>query len=885
VINWPTWTTRPLQPLSRYIAALGLAVAAWLIRLPMESALGPQYAFLTFFPATALAAFLLGFWPGILCTIACAILADLLVIPPYYVFLLDDPEPLVALIFFVLSGAALSVIGSLARGAKNVQQALTLSEQRLSILTDATPALISYVDTDLRYRFVNAQYEKWFGVKRQAILGRTITDVLGPTTFARIQPFVIAALSGQESHFHVEIPYREGGTRWVDAHYVPEIGPSGTVTGFYVLVLDISSHKRAEATIRDREEEFRTLFELSAVGKAQTDPASGRFLRVNQRFCEIAGRTEQELLSMSFHDITHSDDRDAEAALIDPVLRGEQDRWEIEKRYLRADGQAVWVQVFGRLIRDSAGNPSRTIAAIIDISARKDAEHRLRLSEDQLAAAHATLAERQDRLQVALAASRTGTFRWNPSRGRFLEFDQNLRKLFDLRSGEPAASLENILLRLHPDDRDLFTAALHRSSQGEDFEIEFRITAQDEVRWLYGRGQTERDARGTPIGLVGACTDITHRKRVENEVRESEERFRTLANAMPQLVWTARPDGTVDCYNNRTSQFEGFRYDKDTSQWTWAPCLHSDDLQLTIDAWSAAVTSGHEYHCEHRVRMAPAEGGDYRWFLSRAVPVRDASGSVVKWFGTATDIQAIKQAEEALRRANEDLLQFASIASHDLKEPLRGMSLLASFLERDEGSTLTSQGRERLARIRSLAERLTGMVNSLLEHARTGLQPKIEPCNLTQAVQRVIDTSREDFAARGCEVVVHGTLPTVSADSVLMERVFSNLIANGLKFNESPVKRVDISAEGNTILVRDNGIGIDPRHHHTVFRIFRRIHNTEKFPGQGLGLAVAKKIVDAHGGTLEVQSSLGAGSTFRITLPAFRPPGASPADTRVLAAV
>jgi PAS domain S-box-containing protein len=985
---------RPLRQALPYLAAIALAVGAWLVRLPMESALGAQYVFITFFPAAALAAFLLGFWPGILCALICAVLADLLVIPPYGVFLHEDPEPLAALTFFVVSCTFLSAIGSLARRARGTRQALHLSEQRLSLLTDATPALISHIDRDLRYRFINAQYEKWFALKRDDILGRTMTEVLGAEALACLQPYVDRVLAGQDVHFEAEIPYRGGGTRWIDAHYVPEFDASRKVSGFCVLVLDISNRKHAENMIRIREEEFRTLFELSAVGKAQADPITGRLLRVNQCLCEISGRTEQDLLAMSYRDLTHPHDREREAVIVDPVLRGEADRWEIEKRYCRPDGQIVWVHVFGRMVRDAQGQPARTLAAIVDITARKRAEDELRRSEEQLAAAHEAVSERQQRLQIALAASETGTFRWDPASGRFLEFDENLRILFAVSPGKPVRAVEDILPRLHPDDRDRFIAAINRSRAGDDLELEFRVMLPGGgVRWLYDRGKMERDADGKASYLVGACTDITHRKQVEETVRESEERFRTLADAlplivwvhgpdgqqefvnqtfctffgvtredmrggrwqalmhpddaeaytaefiacvrdhrpfhaevrvrhadgqwhwleswatprssgsgeflgyigssadvterknadqalrqseerfrtladaMPQLVWTAHPDGAVDYYNRRTCHFDGFQFHKDIGQWNWEPCVHPDDIETTRNAWAHAVATGDEYRCEHRIRMAPSEGGDYRWFLSRAVPVRDHSGTIIKWFGTATEIQAIKKAEEALRRANDDLLQFASIASHDLKEPLRGMSLLASFLERDEGSKLTAEGRERLARIRALGERLTGMVNSLLEHAQTGLKPTFEVCDLGELVQRVIDTSREDLAVRGCDVVVHGTLPTVYADRVLIERVFSNLIANGLKFNESPVKRVEIFADGNAVAVRDNGIGIDPRHHRTVFKIFRRIYNTDQYPGQGLGLAVTKKIIDAHGGTIKLESALGTGSTFRITLP------------------
>jgi light-regulated signal transduction histidine kinase (bacteriophytochrome) len=231
---------------------------------------------------------------------------------------------------------------------------------------------------------------------------------------------------------------------------------------------------------------------------------------------------------------------------------------------------------------------------------------------------------------------------------------------------------------------------------------------------------------------------------------------------------------------------------------------------------------------------------------------------------------ALQEQARVLERTNADLLQFASAASHDLKEPLRGISWLTGFVIEDEPD-LRDESRQRLVRIGVLCERLTRMVGGLIEHARTGVQPNLERCNLGEVIRGVIDNSKENLSAQGAVVNASPDLPTIRADGALMERLFANLIANGIKFNESEVKRIDIfwDAARSAIAVRDNGIGIDERQQDKLFTLFKRLHGPDRYPGSGLGLAMARRIVEAHRGRIELESAgiPGQGTTFYIHMP------------------
>jgi PAS domain S-box-containing protein len=372
---------------------------------------------------------------------------------------------------------------------------------------------------------------------------------------------------------------------------------------------------------------------------------------------------------------------------------------------------------------------------------------------------------------------------------------------------------------------------------------------------------------GAPDGRRVAVIfgDVTKRRQAEEAVRASEERYRAVVEGQAEMVCRFRRDGTILFANGayaRSVRGAGAMPEHllGTNLWAFVGAQDRPQVEAMLDSLRP-----HSPDVRIENRFETAEGVRWTLWHNRGL-VFDKDGRATELQSAGIDITDRKLAEEALRRANADLLQFASAASHDLKEPLRGISRLASFITMDDAG-IGQESRARLDRIRALCERLTAMVSGLIEHARTGLVPQLEACDLGEVVRRVVDTSAEELAARQCEVIVRGRLPVALADRVLMERVFANLVANAVKFNESRVKRVEFLAEDGAVAVRDNGIGIEPRHQESIFRIFRRIHGTDRYAGEGLGLALAKKIVEAHGGTIEVESEVGAGTTFRVRLP------------------
>jgi PAS domain S-box-containing protein len=374
---------------------------------------------------------------------------------------------------------------------------------------------------------------------------------------------------------------------------------------------------------------------------------------------------------------------------------------------------------------------------------------------------------------------------------------------------------------------------------------------------------------------------VTLQIEVEAALRESEGRFRQLADSMPQLVWTARPDGTVDYYNQRSRLYSGFRMSEDGS-WEWQPVLHPEDIQATSAAWQAALEKETTYQCEHRALMAD---GSYRWHLSRGIPAHDEQGQLVKWYGTATDIHDLKQAQaelaeytEKLKRSNEELESFAFVASHDLQEPLRKIKLFSEGLRRRMDVDLPEEAEDYISRMQSAADRMQAMVNGLLDLSRVSTRGRtFTAVNLSRVAEEVLSDLEVRLRSTQGQVLVE-PLPVALGDAMQLQQLLQNLIGNALKFHRvgvPPVVRVSgakvkVGVRWMVKLeVEDNGIGFESAHEDEIFQPFVRLQGRSAFEGNGIGLAICRKIVERHGGSIAASSQVGKGSKFTVMLPAF----------------
>jgi PAS domain S-box-containing protein len=451
---------------------------------------------------------------------------------------------------------------------------------------------------------------------------------------------------------------------------------------------------------------------------------------------------------------------------------------------------------------------------------------------------------------------------------------------------------------VHPDDRAMDLELWDRAVKArEPCEYEHRLRRHDgEYRYFSVRAVPVFADDGAIREWAGIHSDITQRKLTEQSLRDGVRQLRELADAMPQIVWGARPDGYFDYYNRRWYEFTG-RLEGPGGDASWADVVHPDDLKESMERWHSAIQTGDSYEIEYRLKR---NDGDYRWYLTRALPVRNEAGTITRWFGTCTDIDGRRRTEEQLRssaasllQSNRELSDFATVASHDLQEPLRKIQAFAGCLIEEQATTLNDEGRNYLDRIQNAATRMTTLVSDLLEFSRISSKGKpFVPVNLNEVVAGVLSDLETRIAKTHGKVEIV-TLPTVASDSTQMRQLFQNLIGNALKFHRKdvpPVVRVSAEiidslganpdANGRTqtaatcrISFADNGIGFDEKYLDRVFTIFQRLHGRGDYEGTGIGLAVCRRIVERHNGTITARSQPGHGSTFVVTMPLFQKNG------------
>ena len=376
--------------------------------------------------------------------------------------------------------------------------------------------------------------------------------------------------------------------------------------------------KAFEQALRESEELYRATFEQAAVGICHV-ALDGRFLRVNQKLCDFLGYSREELLKTTFMTITHPEDvaRDVDCATA--LRRGDLDSYQIEKRYLRKNGATVWGQLTVGALRDRAGGPASFISVVVDIDDRKRADHALQESENRFR----TMADTAPVLVWMASPEAQRTFfnkSWLEFTGRTME--QELGRGW--------------LQGVHPDDVERLLDVYYSAVQaGKRFSAEYRLRRADgEYRWVLSSGVPRYASHGKLEGFIGSAVDITSHKELEEALRASESQFRVLADSIPQLAWMADKHGSIFWYNQRWYDYTGSTLEQ-VQGWGWQSVHHPDHKDRVVELISRHWRSGEPWEDTFPLRD---KEGQYRLFLSRAMPVKDSDQKVLKWFGTNTDI-------------------------------------------------------------------------------------------------------------------------------------------------------------------------------------------------------------------------------------------------------
>jgi two-component system sensor kinase FixL len=511
------------------------------------------------------------------------------------------------------------------------------------------------------------------------------------------------------------------------------------------------------------------------------------------------------------------------------------------------------------------------IVAAMGYEMSREALRAAQLSDD--------LRESEERMTLATEAAGFGVWTWDIARDVIWVTDKT-RALFGFTKSE-RIDLNQFLLKLHPDDREPVTHAVAKSMNGDgEYESEHRVVLPDRpVRWIASRGRVEFNGAGKPVFLRGVSLDITARKQAEEALRESESRFRTMANTAPVLIWMSGTDQLCNFFNKGWLDFTGRTLEQELGN-GWAEGVHREDLDRCLDVYTNSFNSRQEFTLEYRLRR---RDGEYGWVLDTGVPRFAPDGTFLGYIGSCIDITGRKQTELEIAQQRNELAHLSRVTmlgelsgslAHELNQPLTAILSNAQaalrFLAHDNADL--NEVRDILADIVDEDKRAGEVIRRLRLLLKKG-EAEHQPFDLNEVVREVLKLVRSDLVNQG--VAVHTelapALPAVNADRVQLQQVLLNLVMNacdamagGPAGDHKLIIRTGLAGgEGIRVSVADRGVGLASDKLEKVFEPFF----TTKVHGMGLGLSVCRTIITAHGGKLWAANNPERGATFYFTLP------------------
>ena len=566
---------------------------------------------------------------------------------------------------------------------EKAQQALEESEKTLEQIFSESPSFMTFLSVP-DYRYIKSNEEHYRLIGQRDILGKSVQEVMPELEAQGFIKLLDDVVSSGRPYVGTEVPITfargaDGKPKpgYLDFVYQPLRRANGQVYGIAVQGYDVTEKVLSRKAVENERQNFRSLFKQT--------PEMVCILKGPRHVFEFVN--EAHIRALGF-DATGMAVREAQPESVE--VHGLLD--EVYRTGRTAELHEIPVTVTDRLRyfnltyaarRDEAGNINGLMILGVEVTDQVLAREGLRSSEEQLSralelqkTAQLALSESKERLQFAIETAELGAWDYDLPSG-IVHWDDRTKQAWGASPDTGDTTLEAVLAGIHPDDRErvgeLVRKSLDPNGSGR-YSAEFRtISVSDgKIRWLSAKGMTFFDAeRLRPLRLMGTVADVTERRQIEEALRKSEEGFRTMAEAIPQIVWTARPDGSVLYYNQRWVEFTGLSMEESTRR-GMATVVHPDDLETVIERWRGATRTGEVFSAEYRLKR---HDGTYRWFLGRSVPLRTGSGELAQWFGTATDIDENKRAQIAQRLLDQASLLLSS--SLDYRATLQSVADLA----------------------------------------------------------------------------------------------------------------------------------------------------------------------------------------------------------------
>ena len=634
-----------------------------------------------------------------------------------------------------------------------------------------------------------------------------------------------------------------------------------------------------QSRLRQSEDRFQATFEQAAVGIALVAP-DGTWLRVNQRLCDMVGYSAEELMEMTFQQITHPDDLYIDQSYVDQVLAGERQHYALEKRYLRKGGEAFWITLTTTLVKDPQGQPDYFISIIEDNQQRKETEAALRRNE--------VILRESQRL------AKIGNWRWHILQDTHY-WSPEIFRIYGRDPSLPPAVYPEVQSYFTEESWHTLSQAVDRCLQdGAPYECDAQvITPSGEFAWIIARGAALRDENGTIVELYGTVQDITERKQAEQQLRQ----LSLALEQSPDGIFITNTESRIEYVNAAFLAASG--YTEEEVLWQ-TPQLFDSGLTPpgTHVALQDALKRGQRWHGEF---INQRKDGSHYQVMASVTPIRQEYDRVTHFVTVQADItekkqlgeeldqyrfhleemvsertQQLAQAHQRAESANQAKSAFLANMSHEIRTPMNAILGLTYLLKRDAKE---AGQHERLEKIDNAAQHLLTLINDILDLSKIDAGKMVLECHdfsLVAMLDNVCALMDEQASAKGLNIRVDlgGTPVWLNGDITRLRQALLNYAGNAIKFTETGtitlrvrMLRKLISGYQLRFEVEDSGIGITAAQRERLFQAFEQadVSTTRKYGGTGLGLAITSRLAKLMGGEVGVDSTPGKGSCFWFT--------------------
>lgn len=507
----------------------------------------------------------------------------------------------------------------------------------------------------------------------------------------------------------------------------------------------------------------------------------------------------------------------------------------------------------------------------------------------ELETALANLQDTAERLNIALSAAHMGSWEWHLDTQQ-QDWSPQAKEIIGLKQHQAAVTYDDWAQQVHPEDLPRVEAAITEARENHGiFAAEYRVRLPEtgELRWVLSQGRFVFSLQGEPRRMIGVIQDTTQTKQASLALKASEARFRAVFEQAAVGVTRLSAAGDWLQVNATFCELLGYEAD-DIIGRHFQDFTHPDD-RAQDEQFYQQLVQGEVESCRFEKRYLHRDGTPI-WVMVTVSTERDPEDNLVALIAVIEDIRQLKQTRmeveqravelervngllamtnAMLEKRNAELDQFAYVASHDLKAPLRAIANLSEWIEEDLGGQLPAENQHQLTLLRNRVHRMEALINGLLEYSRVGRRERqIETVDAHQVVEEAIDflAPPESFT-----FLLPDTMPTLQTNRTALNQVFTNLVSNAIKHHDRDDGQIQITAEdqGDQIefAVIDDGPGIAPEYHNKVFTIFQTLKSRDELESTGIGLSLVKKIIESEGGSIHLESEVGQGTTFRFTWP------------------